>query len=222
MHTSVAILAQVYFLRELHLGVLVWQGPLVGIKGPVPESADDVISFVERAVIPTIDAHYSTNPYGAARAICAQATGGSSSALRKLLLETDERQKLFRYFILGPEGADGTSTAECEGAATSAFTDAKSQIYLGSAGGARGGGAADAASSTEATEPSPMVKELAKVLNERTKDGSKDTTMFVDRFGVQHYSQYDSSLGPPVTIDLVESGSFVPRSVQWLCERWEV
>ena len=55
--------------------------------------------------------------------------------------------------------------------------------------------------------------------------------MFVDRYGVQHYSQHASGLGPAVTIDLVEGAdsratddlvrALATRGMRWLGERLE-
>ena len=192
---------------------------IAGVCSSLPHSSDSQIEFVEDWVVPMVDASYSTKPYAAGRALSAYGPQGGA-AIRKLLLDEDHRKRLFRFYLLGAAGLQGDGVDES--AAGEMPLPDKTCIFLCGAGGAAATGAG---SQLEAT------RDLARVLNERARNNMTDTTMFVDRHGVQHYTQHAASLGAPVTIDLVEGRSasergalaaaFASRGMHWLGERLE-
>ena len=194
---------------------------IAGVCSSLPHSSDALIEFVEDWVVPMVDASYSTKPYAAGRALCAYGPQGGA-ALRKLLLDEDHRKRLFRFYLLGAAGLEGDGVDESVAGEMCAPLPDKTSVFLSGAGG---DAATGVGSQLEAT------RNLARVLNERTKNKMTDTTMFVDRHGVQHYTQHAASLGAPVTIDLVEGRSaseggalaaaFASRGMHWLGERLE-
>lgn len=177
------------------------------------ETSAACLDYVREWLVPIVDAQYATNPYAAGRAICGHADAGGD-AVRRLLVEERGETKLFRYFLLGAPAAATSG----EGA-TAAPMAPKSAVFLSCAGDEACGGQLD------------EERTLAQAVRQRTAAASTDTTIVVDRHGEQHYTSHEASLGPAVTVDVVEGRradeadalavALAQRGMHWLGGRLE-
>ena len=196
-----------------------WHPSLIvaGIVSTSPDGLarrpDALLEFVTEWAVPCVDAAYKTKPYAAGRAVCGfDASGGA--AVRRLLLEDDDRAKRFRFYLVGPDGLSSSDTVPMA-ASTEAPLPQKTQVYLSGAGGRR-----------EAAEA------FADALTNRGSSSATDTTMFVNRHGEQTYSRHDASAAAPfVTVDVPDAlgtaveqqpmDAFAIRGMRWLGEQLE-